>query len=174
MNGSIRSTAVSYAVGWVVVGMVVLGSSEAWAQQKSGGLKQQILGSWSLISLYNEEQGVKSYPYGEKPVGLFVFDRSGYVSQFLWKPDLAKFAFPNRLKGTDKEYREVMQGMLSGFGTYTVEGDSVIIKWVASSYPNRAGTAEKRVYKIVGDELDGMNPTAASGGSSHAKYVRAK
>jgi hypothetical protein len=137
-------------------------------------LKEQIVGAWRLVSLYNEEQGVKRHIYGDKPVGLFIFDRSGNVSQFLSKPELPKFAAPNRLKGTDKEYREVMQGMLSGFGTYTVDGDTVTIKWVASSYPNRAGTTEKRVYKIVGDELSGMNPTAASGGTSYAKYVRAK
>jgi lipocalin-like protein len=137
-------------------------------------LKDQIVGPWRLVSIYNEEKGAKTYNFGEKPVGLFIFDRSGYVSQLLSKPGLPKFAIPNRLKGTDKEYREVMQGLLSGFGTYTVDGDTVIIKWVASSYPNRAGTTEKRVYKIVGDELNGVNLTAASGGTSYAKYVRAK
>lgn len=137
-------------------------------------LKEQIVGAWRLVSIYNEERGVKTYAYGEKPVGLFIFDRSGNVSQFLSKPELPKFAAPNRLKGTDKEYREVMQGILSGFGTYTVDGDTVTIKWVASSYPNRAGTVEKRVYEIAGDELSGKNPTAASGGTSYSKWVRAK
>lgn len=44
----------------------------------------------------------------------------------------------------------------------------------ASRYPNRAGTTEKRVCKIVGDELNSVNPTAASGGTSYANYVRAK
>jgi hypothetical protein len=137
-------------------------------------LKEQIVGAWRLVSIYNEEGGVKSHLYGEKPVGLAVFDRSGYVISFLSKPELPKFAAKNRLKGTDAEYRAVMQAMLSQFGTYTVEGDTVTIKWVASSYPNRAGTTEKRTYKIVGDELSAVNPTAASGGTSYQKWVRAK
>jgi hypothetical protein len=140
----------------------------------SQSLKDQIVGAWRLVSIYNEEKGVKRNLYGENPVGLFIFDRSGNVSQFLAKPDLPKFAEPNRLKGTDKEYRDVMQGMLAGFGTYSVDGDTVTIKWVASSYPNRAGTTEKRTYKIVGDELNSVNPTAASGGTSYTKFVRAK
>ena len=145
------------------------------AQPTQGqSLKEQIVGAWRLVSMYNEEQGVKSYPYGEKPVGLFIFDPSGNVSQFLSKPDLPKFAANNRLKGTDKEYRSVVQGIIAGFGKYTVDGDTVTINWIASSYPNRAGTSEKRVYKIVGDELSAMNPTASSGGTSYAKYVRAK
>ena len=99
-------------------------------------------------------------------MGLLVFDRSGSVIQFLTKPELPKFAMPNRLKGTDKEYREVMQSILSGFGAYTVDGETVTIKWEASSYPNRAGTTERRTYKLVGEELTAMNPTAASGGTS--------
>jgi hypothetical protein len=137
-------------------------------------LKEQIIGAWQHVSIYNEEGGTKRYLFGEKPVGLTVFDRSGYVISFLSKPELPKLAANNRLKGTDSEYREVMQGMISGFGTYTVDGDSVTIKWVASSYPNRAGTAEKRTYKVVGDEMTSVNPTAASGGTSYTKLVRAK
>ena len=164
-----RSRWVRLAVGAVVAGLL-LAPGTAPAQS----LKEQIVGTWRLVSQYNEEKWVKSHPFGEKPVGLFIFDRSGNVMQFLSKPELPRFAASNRLKGTDKEYREVMQGMLSGFGTYTVDGDTVTIKWVASSYPNRAGTTEKRVYKIVGDELNGMNPTGASGGTSYTKFVRAK
>jgi hypothetical protein len=103
-----------------------------------------------------------------------VFDRSGTYISWLSKPDLPKFAAKNRLKGTDAEYRGVVQGMIAGFGTYTVEGDTVTIKWVASSYPNRAGTTEKRTYKIAGDELTSINPSAASGGTSYSKLVRVK
>jgi hypothetical protein len=162
--------------GWarLAVGVVLAGLLSAPGTALGQSLKEQIVGAWRLVSLYTEEQGVKSYPCGEKPVGLFVFDRSGSVMQFLTKPELPKFATPNRLKGTDKEYREVMQSILSGFGTYTVDGDTVTIKWEASSYPNRAGTTEKRTYKLVGDELNAMDPTAASGGASHAVWVRAR
>jgi len=137
-------------------------------------LKEQIVGAWQIVSIYNEEGGVKKHLYGEKPVGITVFDRSGSYIAYLSKPDLPKFAEKNRLKGTDAEYRAVVQGMIAGFGTYTVVGDTVTIKWVASSFPNRAGTTEKRTYKIAGDELTSVNPTAASGGTSYAKLVRVK
>jgi len=137
-------------------------------------LKEQIVGAWRTVSIYNEQGGAKKNLYGDKPVGMTVFDRSGTYISWLSKPDLPKFAAKNRLKGTDAEYRGVVQGMIAGFGTYTVEGDTVTIHWVASSYPNRAGTTEKRLYKIAGDELTSVNPTAASGGTSHAKLVRVK
>ena len=137
-------------------------------------LKEQVVGAWRTVSIYNEEGGVKKHLYGDKPVGMTVFDRSGTYISWLSKPDLPKFAAKNRLKGTDAEYRGVVQGMIAGFGTYTVEGDTVIIKWMASSYPNRAGTTEKRTYKIAGDELNSVNPSAASGGTSYSKLVRVK
>ena len=137
-------------------------------------LKEQVVGAWRTVAIYNEVGGVKKHFYGEKPVGLTVFDRSGYVIQYLSKPDVAKFAAKNRLKGTDQEYRAVVQSMISGFGTYTVDGDTVTIKWVASSYPNRAGTTEKRTYKIDRDQMTAVNSTAASGGTSYQRLVRAK
>ena len=140
----------------------------------SQSLKEQIVGAWRQVSIYNEEGGVKRHLYGENPVGLVVFDRSGYYISYLSKADLPKFAANNRLKGTDGEYRTVMQGMIAGFGMYTVDGDTVTIKWIASTFPNRAGTTEKRTYKIAGDELTAVNPTAASGGTSYSKLVRVK
>jgi hypothetical protein len=137
-------------------------------------LKEQIVGAWRTVSIYNEQGGTKTNLYGDKPVGMTVFDRSGTYISWLSKPDLPKLAAKNRLKGTDPEYRAIMQGMVAGYGTYTVEGDTVTIKWVASSYPNRAGTTEKRTYKVVGNELTSINPSAASGGTSHSKLVRVK
>ena len=88
-------------------------------------LKEQIVGTWRLVSIYNEEKGAKAYNFGDKPVGLLIFDRSGNVMQFLSKPGAPKFAGSNRLKGTDAENRAVVQSMIAGFGNYTVDGDTV-------------------------------------------------
>jgi hypothetical protein len=153
-----------------MVAVVLLAPGLAMAQ----ALKEQIVGTWRLVSIYNEDGSGKRQLFGDKPVGILMFDRAGNVVQFLSKPDVPKFAKANRLSGTDKEYRDAMQAIIAGFGSYTVEGDTVSIRWVGSSYPNRIGRTEKRTYQITGDRLDSRNPTAASGGTSHANYVRAK
>jgi len=162
--------------GWarLAVGVVVAGLLSAPGNALGQSLKEQIVGAWRQVSIYTEEGGVRSHPYGDKIVGLVVFDRSGYIISFLSKAELPKFAVNNRLKGADAEYRAVVQGIIAGFGRYTVDGETVSIAWEASSCPNRAGTTEKRTYKLVGDELNAMNPAAASGGASHAVWVRAK
>jgi len=153
-----------------IVAAALLVPSVAMAQ----ALKDQIVGTWRLVSIYNEDKSGKRHLYGDKPVGILMFDRAGNVVQYLSKPDVPKFAKANRLEGTDKEYRESMQAIIAGFGTYSVQGDTVSIRWVASSYPNRTGTTEKRSYKVAGDQLNSRNPTAASGGVSYANYARAK
>lgn len=157
------------AAGALLVGLLSV-PGLAFAQS----LKEQIVGAWKQVSIYNEEAGVKKHVYGDKPVGLTIFDRSGYYISYLSKAQLPRFASNNRQKGTDAEYRDIMQGMIAGFGTYTVDGDTVTIKWMGSSYPNRVGTAEKRTYKIAGDELSAVNPAASSGGTSYSKLVRVK
>ena len=158
----------------LAVGMVLVGLLLAPGTALGQSLKEQLVGAWRQLSIYTEEGGVKTQPYGEKIVGLAVFDRSGYVISFLAKAEMPKFAVNNRLKGTDAEYRTVMQSIIAGFGTYTVDGETVTIKWEASSFPNRAGTTEKRTYKIAGAEMTAVNPTASSGGTSYQKWVRVK
>jgi hypothetical protein len=170
MNAFAKKTSLArLAAGAAVAAMLT-----APAITSGQSLKEQIVGTWRTVSIYNESGGNKTHLYGENPQGLSMFDRSGNYISFLSKPDLPKFAAKNRLKGTDAEYRGVVQGMIAGYGTYTVEGDSVTIKWIASSYPNRAGTTEKRTYKIAGDEMTSINPSAASGGTSYSKLVRVK
>jgi hypothetical protein len=114
-------------------------------------LKDQIVGTWRLAAIYNDIGGNKEHLYGEKPMGLTMFDRSGNFLVFYSKPDLPKFAVANR-----------------------VDGDIVAMNHLASSYPNRAGTVEKRTYKIAGDELTIVNPTAAAGGTSYQTLIRVK
>jgi Lipocalin-like domain len=85
-----------------------------------------------------------------------------------------KFAVNNRQKGTDAENRAVLESMVAGFGNYTVEADTVTVLWVASSFPNRIDTQEKRTYKITGENLVATNPTGSSGGVSISTYIRVK
>ena len=160
--------------GRLTVGAILVGMLSAPGISYAQSLKEQIVGTWRLVSIYNEDKGVKTNNYGDTPVGLLMFDRPGNVMQFLSKPGTPKFAENNRLKGTDAENRAVVQSMIGGVGSYTVDGDTATISWVASSYPNRVGTQEKRTYKITGDNMVSTNPVASAGGTSYSSYIRAK
>jgi len=70
------------------VGAILLCLLSLPANAFAQSLKEQIVGAWRIVSIYNEQNGVKQNLYGDTPVGLTVFDRSGYVIQYLSKPDV--------------------------------------------------------------------------------------
>jgi len=156
----------------VVAGALLLGASHAAAQS----LKEQIVGTWKLVSIYNEKDGVRRNLFGSSPMGIFIFDRGGNFAQIIVRSGLPKFAAKNREKGTADENQAVVQGSVALFGTYTVGADGqVSLKTDAGTYPNRTGTAETRTYTISGDEMKGVNPTPSIGsGTDYVTWKRAK
>ena len=100
--------------GCFLVLVVLCGSLSLPEISYAQSLKEQLVGTWRLVSIYNEENGTKTNNFGDNPTGLLTFDQSGNVMQFLYKPGVPKFAVSNRLKGTDAEYRAAMQSMIAG------------------------------------------------------------
>ena len=111
-------------LGCLVASAMLVGLLSVQGISLGQSLKEQIVGTWQITSIYNEEKEAKTYNFGDKPVGLLMFDRSGNVMQFLAKPGAPKFAENNRLKGTDAENRAAIQSLIAGFGSYTVDGDT--------------------------------------------------
>jgi len=71
-------TGATHRIGWTrvaAVGVMTAGLLSAPAIALCQTLKEEIVGVWRTVSIYNEEGGVKQYLYGEKPIGLTVFDR---------------------------------------------------------------------------------------------------
>jgi hypothetical protein len=62
------------------------------------------------------------------------------------------------------------------FGTYSVnEADkSYTVQVEGATFPNWAGTAQRRGLSISGDELTFINSAGSAGGSNEAKYKRVK
>jgi len=97
------------------LGIALLPGS-ALAQQKS--LKDQLVGTWTLVSLENIlPDGKKQEPYGAKPKGILMFDANGHYSIMHVPADRKKFESANRLETTPEEATEVMRGSFAQFGT---------------------------------------------------------
>ena len=123
--------------------------------------KKLLEGTWRLASIYNEENGVKHFNFGDKPVGMLMFDRSGNVVQFLSKSDVPKFAVANRLKGTDAENRVAICGIWELRGRWRHGHDLV------------AGS-RRNTRETYGRQHVSTNPMGSSGGTSYSHYTRAK
>ena len=149
---------------------VALPASNAIAQQKD-----QLTGSWSLVSATIEQGGKKTDFYGPKPLGSMTFDGAGHFSFIITRADVAKFASNNRETGTPDENKAAMQGSIAYFGNYSVNAGTANLHIDGSSFPNWKGTDQKRTFSLSGDDLKWDNPVASTGaGTAQLVWKRAK
>jgi len=140
-------------------------------------LKDQIVGAWAYVSVDTVKgDGSRTPMYGDDPQGLAIFSGNGRYALMTSRAGLPKFASNNRADGTVEEYKAIVQGSISHFGTYTVnEADKTITFHIqASTFPNWNGIEQKRPVTITGDELRWTTPGASGGGNGEVVLRRAK
>jgi hypothetical protein len=177
MNWSIRKVAVALLVVAVLSGGMWSGVSDVWAQEKGSILGKQIQGTWTLVSIYNEQDGKKIEPFGAQPKGSLILTPDGRFSMIFIKAGLPKFASNNRMQGTAEENQAVVQGAHAYFGTYAVASEkeqTVNMHIEGSTFPNTDGKDQKRTMTVKGDELMVTNPTPTIGGVAYVVWKRAK
>jgi hypothetical protein len=177
MNWPIKKLARVLLVVAVLSSGTLSGASDVWAQEKASTLAQQIQGNWILASIYNEQDGKKTEPFGPQPRGFAILTPDGRFSIILMRDSLPKFAVNNRMKGTAKENQAVVQGSFAEYGTYVVASEKehlVILRIEGCTFPNWDGTDQKRLMTVSGDELKIAVPTASVGGRNYLVFKRAK
>src|ERR1700734_783437 len=123
----------------------------------ASGLAEKLIGTWRLLRFVDTDaSGKVTHPYGEKPIGYFVYDPTGHLSiQIMRTPATPPFASGNDDQGTDQEVRAAYDGYIAYFGTYRVdEAKSVVTHVVEGSLgPSFTGTDQRRPFKLEGDTL---------------------
>ena len=109
-------------------------------------LKEQLVGSWSLVQNCEEFQDGKKNcsPLGPNLKGLLMFDANSFSFQMIGG---------DRAKSTDP--RTPVGPLVAYFGTYsTSDADKVLTYHIErSSWPNFEGQDQKRIVTINGDEM---------------------
>jgi len=155
---------------------VALPSSRAIGQ--SGVSQDRLVGTWTYESVVVERtDGTRVAPFGSDPKGFITLSADGRYSLQLMRPDIPKIASKDRLSGTAEENRAVAQGVVSQFGTYSVnEAEGTLTLHVeTSSFPNENGTDHERIItSISADKLQWTNPTPTTPGIVYSTLRRAK
>jgi Lipocalin-like domain len=116
------------------------------APAQAQALKQQLVGSWSIVRNCEEFQdGRKNCtPFGANMKGLLMFDANSF-SLLMIGGDRAKTNDPRTPVGP----------MVAYYGTYSVnDADKVLTYHIErSSWPNFEGQDQKRIVTISGDEM---------------------
>jgi hypothetical protein len=116
---------------------------------------RDLAGTYRLVSaIVTRDDGRRFDAFGPKPNGLYVFDADGRFIYVFTSPEVPKFASNNRLEGTPEENRAVVQGSVAGFGTYSVGGGAVVLKFEGSIFPNWTGTEIRQaIISLTKDEV---------------------
>jgi hypothetical protein len=137
----------------------------AAAQQKT--LKEQIVGTWTLVSwVQTRANGTKNYRFGSDPKGVNMFSPTGQFSLIIAQANLPKISSNDPLKPTVEEAQAIVRGSIAYFGTYTVDEATrtVSMKLDGTTLTNQLGVPQKRIIdSISANEMRYSNPTAVGG-----------
>lgn len=160
---------------YLVATSALLSASVVYADQDRG-LRQQVVGLWSLVSQSVEKpDGSRVERFGATPKGIACFDQGGRFSMIMMRSDLPKIASNNAMTATDAESKAILQGSTAFFGSWSVdEATGTMLNRVdGATYPNWDGTDLKRTLSISGDEMKVCVPSQI-GGTSCAVWRRSR
>ena len=149
-------------------------ASNGIAQQQTKSVKEQLVGTWLLVSeLTTFPDGRRVEGFGGNQKGILMFDGTSHYSSQLTGDSRIKFA-STRLKGTPEENKGVSMGSLAHFGSYDAAGDTLTFHVERSSYPNWDGTDQKwSINALAGNELKLGVAHTSSGGTAELVWKRA-
>jgi hypothetical protein len=126
-----------------------------------------LVGSWRLVSFEDVENGRILQPFGEKPLGLFIYTADGHVAIQIASPANPTCYAPGKAAGRGKmddragsactpgQMEALLNGTVAYWGTYKVDmAAGVVTHYVLSDVSNGyAGTAQPRPFQLKGDRL---------------------
>jgi len=140
--------------------------------------KNNVAGTWSLISGYLDNHGTRIDILGPHPGGMLVFTDDLHFIVIVHNPDIPKFASRDRANATPEEYKTAVTNSLGVYGTYTVDengefGEEHIL---GSTFQNMNGHTRGKneiAVKVEGNKL--MEIQKIAGGIAvHLDWERAR
>lgn len=131
-------------------------SSVSKLPQTEAAGKETLLGTWKLVSCVGHwADGRVTYPYGENPEGMLIYDAEGHFSGQIQGQGRPLFESGNLLKGAPEEIKAAFEGYVAYYGTYLVDEhtSSVTHQVQGSLFPNWVGTTQTRLYEFKGGRL---------------------
>ena len=136
--------------------------------------KEQFVGTWKLISFeLRRSDGAVSYPLGQDPAGMIMYDAQGHMSGHVMRRDRTSFASEDPLQGSADEIRTALEGYMAYCGTYDVNEQKGTIAHIleCSLFPNWVGTIQTRFFEFSENRLLLTTPPLMLGG--HQQIVHA-
>ncbi|MBK6634880.1 MAG: lipocalin-like domain-containing protein [Chitinophagaceae bacterium] len=140
-----------------------------YAQKSKKALQEQLIGTWTLVSVDNiYPDSSRVYPYGKNPQGMLIFDPKGNYAIQILKTIRSKIVSGDKNNCTPEENAMIVQGSNSHFGKYSADEVNKTITFNIShaSFPNWEGTVQKRSYTYNGNEIKYVVTHTTQGGQA--------
>ena len=140
----------------------------AAAQQSS--LKEQLVGTWSLVSFDAvNADGTRKPALGGNAIGLMMIDSHSNYTVVFTDPNRPEKWGKSREDTTPEDYKAAAMGLTAQFGTVVVDetASTLSTKVVGALNPRRASGAVTKKISIIGDELKAVETSSAYGGVSN-------
>lgn len=136
-----------------------LGAAVAAATPASAQARNQVAGTWRIVSAQAERDGKVTYPFGRAPIGLLIFGDDLHFAETIVNPAVPKFASNAPSAGTAAENKAAMSGSLGNSGTYTVDAQGRFASEhiISSTFPNWNGLDRDR--RLITEEVEGDTMT---------------
>ena len=138
-------------LAFLVAGSVFVTSYAAHSQPRN-----QVLGTWRMISAQLDPDGRNVPAYGAKPASLLVFTADMHFVEVLTDADVPRFASNARGEGTDAENRAFFFFFMGFFVIYTVDADGTFSgnRVDGATFPNWIGSVRtrKELQLVVEDD----------------------
>ena len=114
----------------------------------------QLAGSWRLVAWRRVAQdGTITYPFGENPSGLLIYTADGRMAVQMAAANRPALPTEDALGGDVQARAAAYSTCLAYFGTYELQGDTVVHRIDASLFPNWSGAEQRRPFTFDGKEL---------------------
>jgi hypothetical protein len=134
---------------------------------------EQIPGTWLLVSMkIIHSNGVTNDMYGENPLGISMFDNSGYMNAQMGSSKRSDFITSSLNSGTSEEITSAYQTYMAFYGRYKEKSPGILTVQIEDClFPNWKGIEIIRYAEISGNLLTLSTPETKTG--SDNPYVKA-
>ena len=113
-----------------------------------------LVGTWRLEAWSRHIEGAPTvHPLGTDAVGLLVYAPDGWMAVQMTAAHRDKIGIDDALGGPVAARAAAYAGCLAYFGTYSVDGETVVHRIAASLFPDWTGEAQARPFTLHGDRL---------------------
>lgn len=119
-------------------------------------LAENLCGAWSLVSWRIEYDNGRpaNEPFGADPVGLILYDRSGWMSATMCTRRRTPFSAASAAAASIASKATALEEYLAYSGRWRLEGRVIVHAVTYSLNPVLIGTEQRREAELSGDRLD--------------------